>query len=104
MAGIILQEIQGVVLEWLRERFAKPCRVGSIPTHASIFLYFPKTVSCLPAVYFEPDGDMPTENFVENSGNELDKRSKRGYITGYSIEKEYEVLGWRNGRRASLRC
>ena len=93
-----------MVLEWLRERFAKPCRVGSIPTHASIFLYVTNTVCCLSAGYFELDGDIPAENFVEKSGNELDKPSKRGYITGYSIEKEYEVLGWRNGRRASLRC
>ena len=27
-----------MVLEWLRGRFAKPLIVGSIPTHASIFL------------------------------------------------------------------
>ena len=93
-----------MVLEWLRERFAKPCRVGSIPTHASIFLYFPKTICCLSAGYFERDEDTPAEKIAEKSGNELDKPSERGYITGYSIEKEYEVLGWRNGRRASLRC
>lgn len=92
------------MLEWLRERFAKPCRVGSIPTHASIFLYFPKTFCCLPAGDFEPEEDMPMEKFEEKSENELDKPSKQDYITGYSIEKEYEVLGWRNGRRASLRC
>ena len=48
---------QGVVLEWLRERFAKPCFVGSIPTHASIF-FVPK-----------PQGPNPKWNIEDQSGS-----------------------------------
>ena len=81
-----------MVLEWLRERFAKPCRVGSIPTHASIFFVLPENHP-LPAGCFEPDEGMSAEKFAEKSGNELDKTSKRGYITGYSIETNKKCSG-----------
>ena len=68
----ILPENQGVVLEWLRERFAKPCRVGSIPTHASIF--------CLDSGFFHLPFRIPVKVLHFHPKVRLDLFPIRCYI------------------------
>lgn len=67
--------IQGVVLEWLRERFAKPCRVGSIPTHASIF--FPQNgffeTACGRVSYVKVYATIPGGNEARKNRREVRK-------------------------------
>ena len=90
-----------MVLEWLRERFAKPCRVGSIPTHASIFLPIRKIILQKAdgiAVWKQqsvprPILNMKAEYFWGIFRNELDKRKKGIILLTIRFEKNNVCSG-----------